>query len=153
MLVLATGVVVVIAMKIGPEGAAPVGARVAKTERPAVESPVETVADFSAALPPVIPAGHEGHGAECSACAAEKGLAACREDFARMEYARLSESLAADEAQSQLLLEGCRRFAAAVLKEWSHANSRPVLPADEIVAAQRDSLLGPVVRGIPSRTE
>ncbi len=115
--------------------------------------PVEAVADYSAALPPVIPAGHEGHGEECASCAAERGLATCREDYAQMEYARLREDLDADEGQSRLLLENCRRFAAAVVKEWSHARSRPVLPPDEVVAGLRQQILDPSLSGIPQKTE
>lgn len=111
----------------------------------------EAATDFSAALPAAIPAGHEGHGPECAACVAERGLAVCREDYAQMEYARLSGELEADEAQAKALLENCRRFAAAVVKEWSHANSRPVMPADAIVAARRQEILAPILDKIPHK--
>ncbi|WP_367873267.1 hypothetical protein [Luteolibacter sp. Populi] len=107
--------------------------------------------DFSHAPVPAIPAGHEGHGVECAACEAERGLAVCREDYAQMEFARLSDGLQADEVQSRLLLESCRQFAAAVVKDWSHAKSRPELPADAVVAAQRQQILEPVLIKIPRK--
>ena len=121
-------------------------------ERPtpvAIQAP--PAPDFSHALPPAIPAGHEGHGVECAACEAERGLAVCREDYAQMEFARLSDGLQADEAQSRQLLESCRQFAAAVVKEWSHAKSRPELPADAVVATQRKQILEPVLIKIPRK--
>lgn len=131
-----------------------------KTERqpelptaPAKEAPVAMpVLDFRAAVPPDIPAGHEGHGPECAACTAERGLAACREDYAQMEYARLLDQLDADGSQASKLLEECRRFAQAVIKDWSPAKSRPEMPADEVVAARRQEILEPVLAGIPHKT-
>lgn len=108
-------------------------------------------ANFHSAVPPQIPAGHEGHGPECAACVAERGLAACREDYAQMEYARLLDQVDADGPQAAKLLEECRRFASAVIKDWSHAKSRPELPADEVVAARRQEILEPVLAGIPHK--
>ena len=117
----------------------------------ASQAPAPAAPDFSAAIPPAIPAGHEGHGDECAACAAERGLAACREDYAQMEYARLLDQLDADEPQAKLLLEGCRRLAAAVVKDWSHAKSRPEMPADSVIADQRQAILEPLLATIPRK--
>jgi hypothetical protein len=108
--------------------------------------------DFSAAVPPRILPGHEGHGQECAACAAERGLAACREDYAQMEYARLLDELDADGPQAAKLLEECRRFAAEVIKDWSPAKSRPELPADAVVDARRKEILEPALAGIRHKT-
>jgi hypothetical protein len=126
-------------------------AREAATPGKAADLPPVPVVDFRAAVPPQIPAGHEGHGSECAACVAERGLAACREDYAQMEYARLLEQVNADGTQSAKLLEECRRFAAAVIKDWSHAKSRPELPADQVVAAKRQEILEPVLAGLPPK--
>ncbi len=142
----------------GPEVAA-----AKTTARETASAPVPTAAaqetvaiappvDFSAAVPPRILPGHEGHGPECAGCAAERGLAACREDYAQMEYARLLDELDADGPQAAKLLEECRRFAAEVIKDWSPAKSRPELPADAVVAARRKEILEPVLAGIPHKT-
>lgn len=111
----------------------------------------EPSSEIGTPQPPPIRLGHENHGPECASCLAEKRLAEFQEDFARMEFDHLAVRFELDSEQSALLREKCRLFAVAVLTEWSHAESRPVMPPDETVAGHRRQIIEPLLARFSER--
>ena len=127
--------------------------RLLATSTPVTPAPAVPVASVEAATPPSVEPGHEGHGDECAHCFGEKRLAACREDYARLCHSQMTQAYVIGEGKSPQVLDACRRFAGSVLKDWSHAESRPVLPSDEIVEARRREIVGPLLQGLSARQE
>jgi hypothetical protein len=111
-----------------------------ETRMPSALVPVST---------PVAQAGHEGHGDECAQCLADRKLAAYREDYARMQHARVLNDRDADEEKSLEVLDACRVLAGKVLQEWSFSESRPVLPPDDVVDARQREILEPLLTRLP----
>jgi hypothetical protein len=110
-------------------------------------------ASVAEASPEAATPSHAGqHGDACAHCLAEKKLTACREDYAAMMWAGVSEELDADPAEEERVREACRRVAAEVLTEWSFSESRPVLAPDPVVEARRREWLEPVLASIPRKS-
>lgn len=145
------------------EGGAPSDAATAKLAPRVKESKGGELAGAEAAQVPVVVAppvdagdvlpGHEGHGDECAQCLAERKLFVYREDFAQLHFTRIHEEFELDEGRSAELLDACRRFARAVLTEWSFSDSKPRLPDDAVLESRRHEILGPLLGDLSRKPE
>lgn len=135
----------------------------AKTERPApvAARPVERSAAQPVAAPSALPeappvvvaAGHEGHGDECAQCLAERKLAVYREDYAKLQFEQALRDRVLPADQGAELLEACRKFSRAVVREWSFGRSMPLLEDDDSVERLRSQILQPLIDRLPPADE
>ncbi len=144
------GAEVAVATPVRTERPAPVAAR--PVER-SVAEPVAALAALPEAPPVEVTPGHEGHGDECAQCLAERKLAVYREDYAKLQFEQALRDRALPADQGAELLEACRKFSKAAIREWSFGRSMPLLADDESVERLRNQILQPLIDRLPPAEE